>query len=140
MPALHGFIVEWPLATPTMMKGRVLPLRINSPATSPARHAWPFQVLAANVDVVVVATSLNRDLNVRRVERFLTAAWESGARPVVVLTKVDLARDPVEVAVAEAQLEEVAAGVPVVATSAGRVARAPSSAKERFRSSAKCCV
>ena len=72
-------------------------------------------MLAANVDIVLVATSLNRDLNARRVERFLTVAWESGARPVVVLTKVDLARDPVEVAIAEAQLEEVAAGVPVVA-------------------------
>jgi ribosome biogenesis GTPase len=85
---------------------------------APADYGAPFQVLAANVDVVLVATSLNRDLNVRRVERFLTAAWESGARPVLVLTKVDLARDPVQVAVAEAQLEEVAAGVPVVATSA----------------------
>jgi ribosome biogenesis GTPase len=96
----------------------VLPRRTQLRRRAPADYGAPFQVLAANVDVVVVATSLNRDLNVRRVERFLTAAWESGARPVVVLTKVDLARDPVEVAVAEAQLEEVAAGVPVVATSA----------------------
>jgi len=85
---------------------------------APADHGAPFQVLAANVDVILVATSLNRDLNPRRVERYLAMAWESGASPVVVLTKVDLARDPVEVAVAEAQLEEVAAGVPVVATSA----------------------
>ena len=96
----------------------VLPRRTQLRRRAPADYGAPFQVLAANVDVVLVATSLNRDLNVRRVERFLTAAWESGARPVVVLTKVDLARDPVEVAIAEAQLEEVAAGVPVVATSA----------------------
>ena len=96
----------------------VLPRRTQLRRRAPADYGAPFQVLAANVDVVLVATSLNRDLNVRRVERFLTAAWESGARPVVVLTKVDLARDPVEVAVAEAQLAEVAAGVPVVATSA----------------------
>ena len=96
----------------------VLPRRTQLRRKAPADYGAPFQVLAANVDVVLVATSLNRDLNARRVERFLTAAWESGARPVVVLTKVDLARDPVEVAVAEAQLEEVAAGVPVVATSA----------------------
>ena len=96
----------------------VLPRRTQLRRRAPADYGAPFQVLAANVDVVAVATSLNRDLNVRRVERFLTAAWESGARPVVVLTKVDLARDPVEVAIAEAQLEEVAAGVPVVATSA----------------------
>jgi ribosome biogenesis GTPase len=96
----------------------VLPRRTQLRRRAPADYGAPLQVLAANVDVVLVATSLNRDLNVRRVERFLTAAWESGARPVVVLTKVDLARDPVEVAIAEAQLEEVAAGVPVVATSA----------------------
>ncbi len=96
----------------------VLPRRTQLRRKAPADYGAPFQVLAANVDVVLVATSLNRDLNVRRVERFLTAAWESGARPLVVLTKVDLARDPVEVAIAEAQLEEVAAGVPVVATSA----------------------
>jgi ribosome biogenesis GTPase len=96
----------------------VLPRRTQLRRRAPADYGAPFQVLAANVDVVLVATSLNRDLNVRRVERFLTAAWESGARPAVVLTKVDLARDPVEVAVAEAQLEEVAVGVPVLATSA----------------------
>jgi ribosome biogenesis GTPase len=96
----------------------VLPRRTQLRRKAPADYGAPVQVLAANVDVILVATSLNRDLNARRVERFLTAAWESGARPVLVLTKVDLARDPVEVAVAEAQLEEVAAGVPVVATSA----------------------
>lgn len=96
----------------------VLPRRTQLRRKAPADYGAPFQVLAANVDVVLVATSLNRELNPRRLERYLTTAWESGARPVVVLTKVDLARDPVEVAVAEAQLEEVAVGVPVVATSA----------------------
>ncbi len=96
----------------------VLPRRTQLRRRAPADYGAPFQVLAANVDIVLVATSLNRELNPRRVERYLATAWESGARPVVVLTKVDLARDPVEVAVAEAQLEEVAVGVPVVATSA----------------------
>jgi ribosome biogenesis GTPase len=96
----------------------ILPRRTQLRRKAPADYGAPVQVLAANVDLVLVATSLNRDLNPRRVERYLTTAWESGARPVVVLTKVDLARDPVEVAVAEAQLEEVAGGVPVVATSA----------------------
>jgi ribosome biogenesis GTPase len=85
---------------------------------APADHVAPTQILAANVDVVMIATSLNRDLNARRLERFLATAWESGGRPVVVLTKVDLATDPVEVAVAEAQLEELAIGVRVLATSA----------------------
>ena len=96
----------------------VLPRRTQLRRRAPADFGAPFQVLAANVDLVLVATSLNRELNPRRIERYLATAWESGARPVVVLTKVDLARDPVEVAIAEAQLEEVAVGVPVVATSA----------------------
>lgn len=85
---------------------------------APADHGAPMQILAANVDIVMIATSLNRDLNARRLERFLATAWESGGRPIVVLTKVDLASNPVEVAVAEAQLEELAVGVRVIATSA----------------------
>ena len=96
----------------------VVPRRTRIQRRAPADHGAPMQILAANVDVVMIATSLNRDLNARRLERFLATAWESGGRPVVVLTKVDLATNPVEVAVAEAQLEELAVGVRVLATSA----------------------
>jgi ribosome biogenesis GTPase len=72
------------------------------------------QVIAANIDVVFVVTSLNADLNPRRIERFLAAAWQSGARPVVVLTKADLCEQP------EAQASEIAtlaAGCPVLIVS-----------------------
>jgi len=96
----------------------VISRRTRIQRRAPADHGAPMQILAANVDVVMIATSLNRDLNARRLERFLATAWESGGRPVVVLTKVDLATDPVEVAVAEANLEELAVGVRVLATSA----------------------
>ena len=51
------------------------------------------QVLCANIDVVFLVMSLNEDYNVRRLERYLTLAWESGAQPVVVLTKTDLCDD-----------------------------------------------
>ncbi len=52
------------------------------------------QVLIANVDVVFVVQSLSgKGINVRRLERELVLAWESGARPVVVLTKADIAED-----------------------------------------------
>lgn len=51
------------------------------------------QILAANIDTLFIVSSLNRDLNVRRIERYLTMAWESGATPVVVLTKADLCSD-----------------------------------------------
>lgn len=47
------------------------------------------QIVAANVDIVFLIQSLNRDFNMRRLERYLIAAWESGAVPVVVLTKAD---------------------------------------------------
>jgi ribosome biogenesis GTPase / thiamine phosphate phosphatase len=52
------------------------------------------QVVAANVDTVLVVTSLNRDFNVRRLERYLTTVWNSGADPVVVLNKADLVEEP----------------------------------------------
>jgi ribosome biogenesis GTPase / thiamine phosphate phosphatase len=96
----------------------VLPRRTAIVRRAPRDHAMPVQVLAANVDIVLVATSLNRDLNPRRLERYLATVHDSGARPVVVLTKVDLARDPVELAIAEVSLAEVAAGVRVLAVSA----------------------
>jgi ribosome biogenesis GTPase len=68
------------------------------------------QVLAANVDVVFIVTSLNEDLNLRRLERYLILARESGAQPVVLLTKSDLAGDPDGARLA---VEAVAADVPV---------------------------
>ena len=52
------------------------------------------QVLAANADVVAVVEGMVPDLDEARIERLLALAWSSGARPVVVLTKADLARDP----------------------------------------------
>jgi ribosome biogenesis GTPase / thiamine phosphate phosphatase len=68
------------------------------------------QVLAANVDVVLVLTALNGDLNPRRLERYLTIVWESGAQPAILLTKADLCND---VATAVVRAESVAIGVPV---------------------------
>ncbi|MET0338560.1 MAG: ribosome small subunit-dependent GTPase A [Caulobacter sp.] len=73
------------------------------------------QVIAANFDVAFVVTSLNADLNPRRIERYLSAAWQSGARPVVVLTKADLADDPKGHA---DSIAAVAAGCPVLVVSA----------------------
>jgi ribosome biogenesis GTPase len=73
------------------------------------------QVVAANVDVAFVVCGLDANYNVRRIERYLTLAWESGAQPVVLLTKADLC-DDVESRVYE--VESVAFGVPVHAVSA----------------------
>lgn len=73
------------------------------------------QIVAANVDVVFLVSSLNSELNLRRVERYLTLAWESGARPMIVLSKADLVDDAAPLV---RDVESVAAGVPVVVTSA----------------------
>ena len=51
------------------------------------------QVVAANFDYVFIMTSLNQDFNINRIERYLTLAWQSGAMPVVILTKADLTGD-----------------------------------------------
>ncbi len=71
------------------------------------------QVLAANVDVAFVIASA-QDVNPRRIERYLAMAWQSGASPVVVLTKADLAASVDEL---RASLEQVAMGTPVLAAS-----------------------
>ena len=66
------------------------------------------QVLAANLDTIFVVTGLDADFSPRRLERYLTLAWESGAMPAVVLTKADLCADPYARLV---EAEQVALGV-----------------------------
>ncbi len=73
------------------------------------------QVVAANIDTVLLLTGLDANFNVRRIERYLTTAWDSGASPVIVLNKADLRPDLEEI---KAEVELIAAGTPVVAVSA----------------------
>ncbi len=73
------------------------------------------QVVAANVDVVFLCMALNGDFNLRRLERYLTVAWDSGATPVILLTKTDLCGD---LGAKRAQVESVAALVDIVTVSA----------------------
>ncbi|MDD3838926.1 MAG: GTPase RsgA, partial [Phenylobacterium sp.] len=73
------------------------------------------QVVAANVDVAFLVLGLDADFNLRRLERYLAAAWESGATPVVVLTKADACEDPPGMV---AETERVAIGVDVLPVSA----------------------
>src|SRR5262249_25656251 len=68
------------------------------------------QIVAANIDTAFLVTSLNADLNPRRIERYLTTIWESGAQPGVLLSKSDLCDDfsrPMEA------VAEIAFGVPI---------------------------
>ena len=92
----------------------VLPRRTAVVRRAPGDRKLPSQVLAANVDTVFVVTSMNADFNVRRLERYLSVAWESGAWPVVLLSKADLASDPGSFM---AEAAAVAAGVEIIPVS-----------------------
>lgn len=72
------------------------------------------QVVAANIDTVFIVMGLDGDYSVRRVERYLITAWDGGATPVIVLNKTDVCAD---VPWAVADVQRVAAGVPVLAIS-----------------------
>ena len=71
------------------------------------------QTVAANVDTVFICMSLNYDFNIRRAERYLSAVWESGAVPVIVLTKLDLCFEPDKI---KTQIEEIAFGTDIITT------------------------
>lgn len=85
-----GVIRHWPdgpTTLETVLSRRTSVTRATAVGTSVG------QVLAANVDVVAVVAALHPEPNLARIERLLTLAWESGARPLVTLTKADLVRD-----------------------------------------------
>jgi ribosome biogenesis GTPase len=92
----------------------ILPRRSAFIRREPGRVAAE-QVVAANVDTVLLVTAVGRDVNPRRLERYLAVAWGSGASPVIVVNKSDL-RDGVADAVRLAG--RVAGAVPVLAVSA----------------------
>lgn len=77
------------------------------------------QVVAANVDVAFLTASLGEGVNRRRLERYLANAWQSGATPVVLLTKADLCAD-VDAAVAEAQSVAIGASVHAICALSGQ--------------------
>lgn len=72
------------------------------------------QIIAANIDYIFICMSLNNDFNLRRIERYLAIAWDSGAVPLIVLTKADLADNLSEKL---QEVEEIAPGVDVIITS-----------------------
>ena len=111
LPAVGDWVAYQPI--PGEDKGiiqAVLPRRTKF-SRKTALSAAEEQVVAANVDVVFLVMALTAlDLKPRRLERYLTMAWESGAEPVIVLTKKDLC-DDLDAALAE--VSPVAYGVPI---------------------------
>lgn len=71
------------------------------------------QIVAANIDTIFIVNSLNHDLNVRRIERYILLAYESGATPILLLTKKDQATEE-EIEYALSSVSEVAIGIPII--------------------------
>ena len=112
MPAVGDWVVVCDAPGDRQAIEAVLPRRTKVSRKTPWLKAEE-HILVANVDTVFLVTGLDDDFNVRRLERYLVAAWDSGANPVLVLTKLDLLDDPQKLV----EAEEVAIGVPIVAVS-----------------------
>src|SRR5438552_5147513 len=113
---------DWVGITPRPEEGRariecILPRRTKLSRKVAGREQSE-QIIATNLDTVFVVGSLNREFNVRRIERYLTLVYESGARPVVLLNKADLCLDTSSVV---GTVESIALGTPVHLLSALQV-------------------
>ena len=106
---------DWVLMADTVISRVLVRKNALSRGASGARNkqderSQKEQVIAANLDTICIVCGLDRDFNLRRIERYLTLVYNCGLSPVVILTKADLHPDP-ESCVAE--VEAVAMGVPV---------------------------
>jgi ribosome biogenesis GTPase len=72
------------------------------------------QVVSANIDIVFICMAMNENYNLRRLERYLSVAWDSGATPIVLMTKSDLCKNPNELL---CEVQSVAIGSDVIITS-----------------------
>lgn len=113
-PAVGDYVVaSWPEDGSHSIISSVFPRR-SSFVRKAAGSIHEEQVVAANIDIVFICMSLNQDFNLRRLERYIAVAWDSGATPVVVLTKADLCDD---VAEKVSEVGSVAMGVDIITTS-----------------------
>ena len=115
LPAVGDWVaLRLPAGNGTAPIQTVLPRRSKFSRKAAGRSTRE-QVVAANIDTVFLLVGMDNDFSPRRVERYLAAAWESSAAPVVVLNKLDLCADA---ATRVATIGKVALGVPVHAISA----------------------
>jgi ribosome biogenesis GTPase len=112
MPAVGDWVVVCDAPGDRFAIEALLPRRTKVSRKTPWLKAEE-HILVANVDTVLLVSGLDHDFNPRRLERYLTAAWDSGADPVIVLTKLDVCDDFGKLA----EAESVAVGVPVLAVS-----------------------
>lgn len=114
-PAVGDWVAaEQSCSTETTLVHEVLPRRSKLGRKATGKRVEE-QVVAANVDAILLVSGLDGDFNLRRVERHLAQCWESGARPVIVLNKADLC---LRLEQRLAEMERIAWNVPAVALSA----------------------
>lgn len=94
-PAVGDFVVCQPTGDPLRVVISHVLERKSSLERAALGGAHDVQIIATNVDWVLIATSVNEDLNLRRLDRYVSLAWSSGSSPVILLTKSDL-RDGVD--------------------------------------------
>jgi len=114
LPAAGDWVAARRVDSTLALIEAVLPRRTQFSRRAAGR-AVEEQVIAANIDVAAIVCGLDRDFNLRRIERYLVLVRESGAEPVIVLNKADLSS---AVGAAIGAVEQIAAGARVVALSA----------------------
>lgn len=109
-PAVGDWVMTEPMPGEARSVIHALLPRRSAMTRRAAGNVEAEQVIGANIDYLFITSALNQDFNIRKIERYLIAAWESGATPVVLLTKADLCPNPDAYL---AQVEQAAPGVPV---------------------------
>lgn len=117
-PSDYPAVGDWVAIEPPSNQGiavihGVLPRRTKFSRAAAGKRGGE-QIVAANIDDLLIVTAPNSSLNLRRIERYLTLAWASGANPALLLTKADLCDD---LASDIGKLNTIGGGVPVVTVS-----------------------
>lgn len=114
IPAVGDWVAARAIGAAEAILHDILPRRTKFSRRAAGSRAKE-QVIAANIDIAMIVCGLDHDFNLRRIERYLTLAIESGARPVLVLNKAGLLDDSALIA---GQVRQIAGGAPVLFISA----------------------
>jgi len=117
--SIYPVVGDWVMVRQTAIEG-ILPRKNTLTRGAAGMHSrksgeYREQTIAANLDTVFIVTGLDRDFNLRRLERYLTLVYNCGLNPVIILTKADLHQDPEHFV---NEVETIAFGVPVHLVSA----------------------
>lgn len=110
-PAVGDWVVLSPPSPDQKAQIQAILPRVSKFVRKAAGGVTEEQIVAANIDLIFICMGLDADYNLRRLERYLSAAWESGALPVVVLTKADLCGEELDERLLSAEAVAIGAEV-----------------------------